>query len=259
MGNGYCASRARWVPSPTMNNISFPNQITVTGQVIECANFSDATKVFVIDFTKRLIGEFRKQNEQRMVFGIAGPSGSGKSTLSVLVKEVAKEISSDIDIVPISIDAFHFSNEYLEKTFVDNVSLKQVKGRYDTYDVSALHADLAAFVGGRNVIFPEYSRMLHESQQNKIFINERPTILLIEGLWLLYGQSGWGSVAPLIDFVFYLDENEENSRKRTIVRHMSGGRTEEGAQKHYEESDALNRDVVLQTREQSDEIIVWPN
>src|SRR3989344_3879481 len=168
--------------------MKFPSKIIVTDQIVNCAQFSDATKASVIDFTQHLLEDFQKNGMHRQIVGIAGPSGSGKSTLSVLVKEIGKEISSEVDIVPISIDAFHFSNEYLRATNADGKNLITVKGRFDTYDVPALIDHLGAFLRNESISFPEYSRTLHEARGNAVTITQRPTLLLLEGLWLLYGE-----------------------------------------------------------------------
>lgn len=241
-----------------MEHIIFPDSVVVTDQTVDCMQMSAEKKVFALDFTKRIIADFKKSGKTRISFGIAGPSGSGKSFLSVLAHELGKQADPSIDIVPISIDAYHFPNTYLESTHKDGVPLKEVKGRYDTYDVEALVTSLEDYRNGSRVQFPEYSRKLHEPVANVISVSEHPTILLVEGLWLLRQEGGWGNVRPLLDRVFYIDDIAEASRERTLKRHIAGGRSEADARRQYEASDAKNRESVILTKSTADELLAWP-
>lgn len=241
-----------------MENIIFPSAVTVTDQTIDCTAMSMAKQQFIIDFTERAFAIYRESGKQRLCFGIAGPSGSGKSFLSVLVYELGKEIDPSIRIVPISIDAYHYPNTYLESTVKDGTSLKQVKGRYDTYDVEALVTALEEYRHGNRVQFPLYSRKLHEPIANAISVAEQPTLLLVEGLWLLRKEAGWGNVRPFLDKTFYIDDVAEDSRERTLSRHIMGGRSEEDAKRQYEQSDAKNRELVIATKDSADELLAWP-
>lgn len=241
-----------------MDNLFFPLNVVVTDQKVSCAEISDAQRSFVIDLTRRILGDFKLSGKRRIVFGIAGPSGSGKSLLSVLIREIGRTINPEVDIEPISIDAFHFTNDQLRSTTVEGKGLASVKGRYDTYDVSTIIDRLNAFNRGETVSFPEYSRKLHEPIEDVITVNERSTIIIFEGLWLLREDEGWRKVREQIEMTFYLDDVAEESRTHTVARHILGGRTPEDAGRHYEECDAKNRELVLQTKMQADEILVWP-
>jgi pantothenate kinase len=241
-----------------MEHIIFPDSVVVTDQTVDCTQMSAAKKSFALDFTERIIADFKDSGKTRISFGIAGPSGSGKSFLSVLAHELGKQIDPSVDIVPISIDAYHFPNTYLESTHKDGVSLKDVKGRYDTYDVEALVTSLEAYRDGARVQFPEYSRRLHEPVSNVISVSDHPTILLVEGLWLLRKEGGWGNVRPLLDKVFYIEDIAEESRTRTLKRHIAGGRSEQDARRQYESSDAKNREIVMLTKSTADEFLTWP-
>jgi pantothenate kinase len=243
-----------------VNEIIFPSEVTVTEQVVDCTQMSDDKRAFVIDFTRTILSEFKASGLSRVCYGIAGPSGSGKSFLSVLAREVGKQIDPTIDIVPISIDAFHFPNNYLESVEKDGVNLKSVKGRYDTYDVGDLlnHLERYKREGSGSIFFPEYSRKIHEPMPNIIKVEERPTILLLEGLWLLYDKAGWSKIEEILDKKFYIDDDAALSRERTLLRHKLGGRTDASAAKHYEESDLKNRELVMATRERADSMLTWP-
>lgn len=242
-----------------MDEIQFPTEITVTDQVIDCRAMSEAKKAFAVEFTKNILAQYSSFHKERVSLGIAGPSGSGKSFLSVLAEELGKQIDPSIAIIPVSIDAFHFPNTYLENTQKDGTSLKEVKGRYDTYDVGELTLNLEKYTQTSAVVhFPEYSRKIHEPVQNIIRVDHKPTILLLEGLWLLYEGSGWGNVVPLLDYTFFIDDSEDESRARTLKRHVVGGRSEADAALYYETSDIKNRELVLTTRSKANQLLIWP-
>jgi pantothenate kinase len=192
-----------------------------------------------------------------MVFGIAGPSGAGKSYLSVLSEALMRELDPSVRVVPISIDAYHYPNEYLASRPSERGTLKDVKGRYDTYDVSALLYDLSEFrKGEKSVRFPVYSRKLHEPIPGAIKVDDGPTLLLVEGLWLLFEKGGWGEIRPLFDRIVYPDDDPSKLRERTVMRHERGGRAPDDAARHYDESDAVNRILVEATKARADETLV---
>ena len=243
-------------------NIIFPDNIIVTEQEVDCTHLSAERKEFIINFTKRLISLYKQKGNARQVYTISGPSGSGKSYLSVLAEAIGKQIDESVRIIPISIDAYHFPNEYLSETKAGGgdslLTLKDVKGRYDTYDVPALLSDLEEFKNASALRLPLYSRKLHEPISGEIKVPVGPALMLIEGLWLLYPGTEWKNLPPLYDHSYFLDDTAEALRLRTISRHEIGGRGREDAERMYDESDAKNRMLVLETRSRADEELTWP-
>jgi len=105
------------------------------------------------------------------------------------------------------------------------------------------------------VAFPAYSRKLHDPVPNSVLTTVPATLLLVEGLWLLFDQGGWEQVRPLLAFNYFIDSDTERARQAVIKRHMTGGRTLEDASRHYEEVDGRNSALVLQTRVRADEVV----
>src|SRR3989338_4758997 len=122
--------------TPIMSKASFPDRIVVTDQEIDISELSGEEKSFALNFLKAVRALYRTQGKERIIVGIAGPSGAGKSLLAALAAKIGSET---VPIMHISIDAFHYPNEYLESHFdVEGERLKEAKGRYDTYDVPFL-------------------------------------------------------------------------------------------------------------------------
>lgn len=233
----------------------FPAALTVTEQIIDISAFTPAQKTFYRKLFWETNGIYNNAKKSRVVIGVAGPTGAGKSVMTVLFKEFAKQGSLPFAFEIITIDAYHFPNSYLYSHFSEGVPLKQVKGRFDTYDVAQLCRDLLMFSSGEKVLFPTYSRKLHDPVQDSIQVEAKATLLMVEGLWLLSEMGGWEKVRPLLDYCYFIDSDREKTRSAVIKRHMTGGRTIEDAARHYEEVDGKNSDLTLLTRHRADQVI----
>jgi hypothetical protein len=235
--------------------LNFPATLTVTGQTIDISGFHRAQKDFYLNLFWETVEIYRAAKKPRGIIGFAGPTGAGKSVVTVLFKELAKQAGLPFAIECVTIDAYHYPNSYLLAHDSEGVPLKQVKGRFDTYEVAALAGDLQAFAAGGSVAFPEYSRTLHDPVPNRILVAAPAALLLLEGLWLLFDQGGWAAIKPRLDFCYFIDSDKERTRSAVIKRHMAGGRTREDAARHYEAVDGHNSDLTLQTRPLASKVI----
>jgi pantothenate kinase len=227
----------------------------VTEQPIDISGFTGRQKDFYLKLFWETAGVYDAAKKPRVIIGMAGPTGAGKSVVAVLFKELARQARLPYAFEVITIDAYHYPNDFLLSHYAEGVPLKQAKGRFDTYDARALAKDLKAFASGENISFPAYSRKLHDPVPNIISISARSALLIVEGLWLLSDRGDWGRIRPLLDFCYFIESDKERTREAVIKRHMTGGRTLESASKHYEEIDGRNSDLVLQTRHKADKII----
>jgi hypothetical protein len=235
--------------------ITFPATLLVTEQTIDLSAFSKRQKDFYLNLFCKLVGIYRAKNKPRVVIGIAGPTGAGKSVAAMLFKEIAKQAGLPFALESITIDAYHYPNQWLLSRLSEGKPLKKVKGRFDTYDVNALAQDIQAFSTGESVSFPIYSRKLHDPVKNGIVVTVKETLLIVEGLWLLYDQAGWEAIGPLLDFSLFIDSDKERAKASVIKRHMAGGRTLADASRHYELVDGANSDLVLTTKHKADKVI----
>lgn len=229
--------------------------MTVTEQTIDISGFTRRQKDFYLNLFWETIEVYHAAKKSRAVIGMAGPTGAGKSVVAVLFKELAKQARLPFAFEVITIDAYHFPNCHLLSHVSDGVPLKQVKGRFDTYDVPGLAGDLKAFAACAAVAFPAYSRKLHDPVPDQIRVGAPAALLLVEGLWLLSDYGDWAQIRPLLDFCYFIDSDKERTRQAVIKRHVTGGRTLESATKHYEEVDGRNSDLVRLTRHRADKVI----
>jgi len=233
----------------------FPPTLPVTEQTIDISGFSTTQKAFYLDLFWGMVDRYRQANRPRQVVGFTGPTGAGKSVIAVLLQELARQARLPFGFEAITIDAYHYPNDFLNAHFSGGLSLKQVKGRFDTYDVAALAKDLSVFAAGGPVAFPAYSRKLHNPVPAAVRIDAGPALLIVEGLWLQYDQSGWEAIGPLLDFRFFIEADQERTRQAVIKRHMTGGRTLADATRHYEEVDGKNSALVLPTKSRADQVL----
>ena len=237
------------------SELVFPATLAVTEQTIDISGFTRAQKAFYQNLFWETTGVYDAARKPRVAIGIAGPTGSGKSVVAVLFKELARQAGLPFAFESVTIDAYHYPNRYLTSHFSDGVALKQVKGRWDTYDVATLIQDLKIFGAGENVAFPAYSRKLHDPVPHSVLVTSPATLLVMEGLWLLSEQGGWAAVRPLLDFCYFIEADQERTREAVIKRHMTGGRTLEDATRHYEEVDGRNSDLTLRTCHRANKVL----
>lgn len=241
------------------NDSRFPERVILSGHEIDLSRMSDTEKEFVIHVADDALLRYEGFGKSRAIFGIAGPSGAGKSLLGALVREIVRNRDLLYRVETVSIDAFHFPNEYLATEEREGMNLKEVKGRYDTYDTQLLASELAHFHGGDAVRLPAYSRTIHDPVPGVLNISEPRALLILEGLWLLYDHAGWKFVSNELDYAYFLDDDLERLRKHTIERHIRGGRGEKDAEHFYHKSDMENYRLVMRTKKYADQFLSWPN
>ncbi len=217
--------------------VKFPKSLIVTGQKIDVSRLTKKQKGFYHRLASNLIVI---KNKDRFVVGLVGGSGSGKSVATALLKNILNQITKAFYCEHITIDAYHYKNNQLK-----NKNLLRFKGRCDTYNTRRLFKDIKLFKNGKNILFPEYSRLIHEPVENKIKINKKKVLLLIDGLWLLNSRAAWPKIGNLIDYSIFIESDEKEARENTIRRHIHGGKNLKEAREHYQRSDAKNRKLML--------------
>jgi len=218
-----------------------PATLTVTEQTIDLSNLSPETWDYFVDMSNKIRERYLAIGKPRVVFALAGPGGAGKSVISAIFAHLMSDGTQDFEFINVGADAYHYSNQKL----VD-LGLKEVKGRYDTYDIPALQSDLGNFKSGKPVRFPIYSRKIHEPIQNSLLCESKNALLWLEGGWLLYPEEGWGELVKLYDYSYFITAAEEEVANQVINRHIMGGREVTEAKNFYEQSDTKNINLVLE-------------
>lgn len=239
-----------------LSDIVFPHTVKVTEQIIDISHLTAEQKTTYLNLFSDIVTTYKNSGKDRMVIGLTGPTGSGKSVTAAILMEISKQAHIPIQFATITVDAFHYPNEYLlSHTAQDGKTLKEYKGRPETYDTAKLTKALQDFSDGGELSLPSYSRLAHDPVENTVFISDKKSLLLIEGLWLLYDKNGWREVSKHIPFCYYIETEKDQTRAGTIERHIRGGKTPEEAAAHFDRVDGPNFHLMATTRVHAHKII----
>lgn len=186
----------------------------------------------------------------RFLLGITGAPGAGKSTVAEMVR--SRIGTHRCAVVPM--DGFHLAN-----SIIDGTPLRNRKGAIDTFDV---HGYIALLDRLRRrdepiVYAPEYRRGLEEPIAGSIAIPRAIPVIITEGLYLLATQRYWGRIAELLDETWFVNVSEPDRLERLVARHVGFGMSPEVANEWANGPDAVNANLVFETRHRANRVIDW--
>ena len=164
----------------------------------------------------------KKNFKVPFIIGIGGSVAVGKSTTSRILQALLSKWSDNITVSLVNTDGFLMSNNNLEKR-----SLMERKGFPESYNLTLLLDFLNSVKSGKsNVKAPVYSHLLYDNVPGE-FINEnKPDILIIEGLNVLQPAplprdgNAIPYVSDFFDFSIFVDADEVNIKNWYIQRFL---------------------------------------
>jgi pantothenate kinase len=183
----------------------------------------------------------------RTLLGICGAPGSGKSTLAA---EVVARVGAAAVVVPM--DGFHLHDDELAR-----LGRSERKGAPDTFDVDGYAAMLGRLreTTDRTVYAPEFDRSRELSVAGAIAVRPEHRLVVSEGNYLLHDELGWAAVRPLLDEIWFVEQDETTRIERLVQRHVAHGKPLEVARRWTTVSDQANADLVAGTRDRADLVV----
>lgn len=183
----------------------------------------------------------------RALLGIAGAPGAGKSTLA---ERLVARLGPEAVVVPM--DGFHLHDDELAR-----LGLGDRKGAPETFDVAGYVALLTRLrtETSHTVWAPAFDRGRELSVAGAIGVRPEHRLVVTEGNYLLFEGGGWSAVRPLLDEVWFVEQQEDTRVERLVERHVAHGKPVDVARRWTLESDQANADLVARTRSVADLIV----
>lgn len=218
--------------------------LIINGLLINTFFYQDNIDTIFIPLLRKLTAMQRQKNRRLIVFIAAAP-GTGKSALAAYLENLSAQIKDAEPVQAAGIDGFHHTNRYLEEHHINNdltqPLLKTVKGAPDSFDTDKLTCYLRR-LREENIIWPVYSRVSHDVDDNGILLNKK--IILLEGNYLLLDKEPWKGLRDYAGYTIFLKADPGLLKQRLIDRKHAGGFALSEAAAHYMHTDAPNVSVV---------------
>jgi len=158
----------------------------------------------------------------------------------------------------VGMDGCHYPQAYLDTHTClregQEILLADIKGAPESFDLEKLAEAVKNLRDQDSVLWPEYSRLIHDPVENAYRIDG--DIVLLEGNYLLLRTPGWEELKNCADYTVMLKADEQLVRARLIARKMSGSRlSREAAVRHVENSDLYNFRTVVTSSAEADLVI----
>ena len=195
------------------------------------------------------------QGTPRALIALAGLPGSGKSTLAARLAAEVNDAQGPGTMAALGMDGFHLSKAALRQ-MPDPEAAFARRGAPWTFDAPALVSrlrELKDAAGRASVGWPGFRHEVGDPVEDAETVGPGTRLVLVEGLYLLHAEDGWGELGPLWDERWYLDTPMEVAMVRLTARHMSAwGLTRVEAEARVAANDRLNAEIVARTRDLAD-------
>lgn len=193
----------------------------------------------------------------RIIVGLVGLPGSGKSTLAEKLVGLVNDRTSSQTAVALSMDGFHLTKAVLAQC-ADPAQALIRRGSPWTFDPAALAASLNKIRTSPHTLntWPSFDHGMGDPVADAIEIAPVTSLIIVEGLYLLHREHGW-NLDGLLDECWYLDTGMDVAMERLAKRHMAAwGFNREQALERLATNDRLNANIVLQSRERADKLVL---
>lgn len=195
---------------------------------------------------------------QRILIALVGLPGSGKSTVAAELVDAVNAQAGPCTAVALGMDGFHLTKAQLAQ-FDDPAAALTRRGSPWTFDPQSLGERLQALRGGAPVSWPGFEHGVGDPVPDALRVESSTKLVLIEGLYLLHKDHGWG-LAGQFDERWFLDVPMEVAMNRLIARHMrANGHSREVAEVRVAVNDRLNAEIVWPSRSSAQWLVANPD
>ena len=193
--------------------------------------------------------KFWRDNVKRYTVALAGPPGCGKSTLATILTYILQN-KYKVPARVLPLDGFHFNNRYLKENYLNIkgkvYTLYELKGAPQTFDTKKYFNYLKRLTESEDTFhWPAYSRIKHEPEEKGIFIDNKRTVYIIEGNYLLLKEVPWSSHISYYRDKLFIKPLRFILRYRVVNRKVAGGYSRKYARHHYRLVDKINIQKVI--------------
>jgi len=165
--------------------------------------------------------------QHRAIIAFAGPPGSGKSTIAEEVVRRLNERAAKPFAVVMSMDGFHLPRKALDElpNREEAYERRGVAWTFDGPRAVSLVERLHDTKYDRSVIIsaPNFDHAEKDPVEDAIVIPGEISLVIMEGLWLLYDQDPWNQISALVDDTWFVDVDADIARHRVAKRHIKAG------------------------------------
>ncbi|KAK7675867.1 hypothetical protein QCA50_021199 [Cerrena zonata] len=180
----------------------------------------------------------QKQDDQRLLVGIAGVPASGKSTLcQIIINHVNRKWQQKHNIpevaVVVGLDGWHFTRAQLD-AMPDPKLAHDRRGAHWTFDgesytdfmreLQKVPSSTAIPLTSVNIVHaPSFSHELKDPTPRAVAIHPYHRLVVVEGLYTFLGIPPWNEAGEMLDERWWVEIGEEEAEKRLVLRHVKSG------------------------------------
>jgi pantothenate kinase len=165
--------------------------------------------------------------QHRAIIAFAGPPGSGKSTIAEEVVRRLNNRASKPFAVVMSMDGFHLPRKALDKlpNREEAYERRGIAWTFDAPRAVSLVERLHETKNDRMVVIsaPNFDHAEKDPVEDAIVIPGDISLVIMEGLWLLYDQEPWRQISSLVDDTWFVEVDADIARHRVATRHIKAG------------------------------------
>jgi putative kinase len=196
---------------------------------------------------------------RREIVAVAGPPGSGKTAFAATLVAVLNVLEPADPAVLVGLDGWHYPNAYLDSHRIlrdgESLRLRDIKGAPETYDRDKILAFLSEVQRAERLVYPVYSRELHDPMPNAGTIESGQQIVVLEGNYWLLHESPWTEFQPVFDLGIFLTAEPGTLLDGLRERHLRGKKSLEFVEQHMRKVDLPNIQRVLDNSGHADVVV----